>query len=88
MGVNAFLDRMRDLVVQINGEANGMPSEVRVKNAQHDFLTGKANGFVCTVLSVPIFIDSGVTDGSPAYKISGGSDQTTTFASDSGDATF
>ncbi len=84
----AFLDHAREIVEAINSQDKMMPSEVRLNNAQHDFLTGKANGFVCTVHSVPIWIDSTATDGQPSYKTSGGADQTIVVASESGDATF
>jgi hypothetical protein len=88
MGATACHDHLRAIVRQINGEAGCMPSEVRVHADQHDFLTGKANGLICTVESVPCYIDSGVTDGTPVFKVAGGADQTTTYASSSGDATF
>lgn len=75
--------------IQAVSTVRALPSEVRVHPDQHDYLTGKSNGhFIRTVLSVPCTVDTAVTDGQPTYKVSGGADATTVYASSSADSRY
>ena len=85
-----FHDHARTILAAILAVSGnkGLPSKVNVKNLQHDFLTSKADGFVCTVESVPFHVLDATTDGQPGYQIGRETATTVVVASASNDSSF
>ena len=85
-----LIDHLRTIIDAIVAVKKSLPSEVRIDTLQHDHVTDKSDGhFIMTVYSVPCYVDTAVTDGTPKYKmLTGGADIEIVVASSSGDAEF